>query len=449
MGEAFYYIQPQKVSPMCLKEIYKPDLGQLGQYSKYQHAVQNSPALINNAKEKLRKNHLYGQYYNNDKAALKLHVSLNEMNKLDVKIIQGLIQLLIHESTSITHNATFTFKIIKPSYSTYSRFSNNDQITIYFDKYSSTADFVSLSNKVMQYLKENNVPDNQQVLGPKESFALNSFVSARFDSNKLLNKYDVYPFFDLELKKFFQQHQAEELDHIPLCALEAVFNWVLITKEIAELPGLPLMGLNEEDSLKVQNELMQMKEDPKKYITKMTPQIPKDNPSIMDTIFSTLDGWNAKVKAISPKTVLEAQNFLQIKELDPKFYALLEVIRKKSVDALLLDPKKMVALKLYQDLALHFYNFKTGTLQYAAFKDNSIDAINSAKPILEKHRGWKEIFINILLIIASLGGSVLYQAISTKGKQVFFKVNTDSMNIVNEVDQALDGMNPKSNNWSK
>ena len=63
--------------------------------------------------------------------------------------------------------------------------------------------------------------------------------------------------------------------------------------------------------------------------------------------------------------------------------------------------------------------------------------------ILQSHRGIKQLITDILSAIFTLGGSLVYGAIT--GNFSIFKVNTDSSNKLQEVDQEIDNINhPKS-----
>ena len=71
----------------------------------------------------------------------------------------------------------------------------------------------------------------------------------------------------------------------------------------------------------------------------------------------------------------------------------------------------------------------------AIFKANAKLAIQAARSELEQHRGWKEIFTNILLCLALVGIGYLAYCVYNKG---FFKVNTDSISKLNNLDDSID-----------
>ncbi len=75
-------------------------------------------------------------------------------------------------------------------------------------------------------------------------------------------------------------------------------------------------------------------------------------------------------------------------------------------------------------------------ISYAEFKKTSDDAIKDAKPVLEVHRGWKELLANIALIVVSLIRSAYH------GKMTFFQFDTESMKKVNAVEVSVNKAAP-------
>ncbi len=252
-GTIFLSITPNQNKVIPLEGEYKPNKNFAGTLSEYHHNQRNNRNFVQIAEQKLRRNNFYGEYYDNNEASLKAHLNLNNIGELDEKVVLGLIKLLIDEAESDTNGVKFHFKIIQPSAQANNRFKNTDQITIYFDKYSSLGDIVCLSQKIESYLS-NRIPKNTIELGPKDSFGFNSFVSARFDTNKLLAEYCEYPFFDLELQKFFGRYTINELSHLPIGALEAVFNKIITSDQIINLGNRENKALNEQDSQFVQQQ---------------------------------------------------------------------------------------------------------------------------------------------------------------------------------------------------
>lgn len=269
-GTVFFRIFPE-LSPndsnekMKLKAEYKPEATMPGLHSvQLKHFQENLP-MMQQAKDKIKEHERGGMNYQNPSASLKLHISINNIGELDEETLLGLIELLNNEAESPDTDLNFDYKIIGPDMAENERFKTNDQITIYFDKYSSTAAIARLAGKVDEYLKAR-IPENTQKLGPKDSFGMNSFVSARFDNNKLLEKYHVYPFFDLEIQKFYERYPPEALEKVPLCALESVFTIMLVSTDISLNPNALHEELNEESSKKVQAEFDKMLMDPRKYM---------------------------------------------------------------------------------------------------------------------------------------------------------------------------------------
>jgi hypothetical protein len=63
-------------------------------------------------------------------------------------------------------------------------------------------------------------------------------------------------------------------------------------------------------------------------------------------------------------------------------------------------------------------------------------AIGEAKPKLEKHRGWANFIVNMLLMIPTLGGFMIYEAYRTNCKSFLFPfVETDSANCIKKLEK--------------
>jgi hypothetical protein len=75
-------------------------------------------------------------------------------------------------------------------------------------------------------------------------------------------------------------------------------------------------------------------------------------------------------------------------------------------------------------------------MRYHEYKSKALDIVNEARPELEMHRGFKQILVNLLIIITSLGAAPLINKAIT-GKFLFYK-KTDSSekldNLVNAID---------------
>ncbi|WP_058508062.1 hypothetical protein [Legionella quinlivanii] len=206
----------------------------------------------------------YGEE-NFKEASFKLHVNLNEIGSLDQETLLGLIRLIHTESWA--HNVR-NFKVINPEVLSHPRFQNTAQLTIYMNSYASVADLMSLSEKIKAYLLEQKVPENKITEDSKSSVELNSFVSGRFDTCKAIKAYGEFPFMDNEIAIFFAKHKGnKELENIPLCAFEAIFNKIICSKSV---DGFKRKALSTEHSKKVQLEFEKMLDDPSRYIKDMS-----------------------------------------------------------------------------------------------------------------------------------------------------------------------------------
>ena len=83
--------------------------------------------------------------------------------------------------------------------------------------------------------------------------------------------------------------------------------------------------------------------------------------------------------------------------------------------------------------------YSSGTIQYLAFKNGSMNEIKTARTELEKHRGWKDILGNVALCILGLG--IGYLAICAF-KGGFFKFNTDSAKKLDDLKHSIDPETP-------
>ena len=260
----FLSIDPrgEEKKPFPLKEKYKQSKEDFGLYSKILQSQLKKHDEINRALGKINDNNLFGQRYENDEASLKLHVNINNIGDIDKEIIYELIHLLVDQESVKDNNLSYHFKIVKPEKTNMERFKDTDQITIYLDKYSSAESVINLSEKIEVFLKKKGL-HNSKILGPKDSFGFNNFVSARFDTNKLHDQYGEFQFFDLELGKFFKSSEKKALENVPLCALEAVFYHCLLNNDIKLNNQNPLTP---ETSIKVQEQFKIMVRDPKQYL---------------------------------------------------------------------------------------------------------------------------------------------------------------------------------------
>lgn len=162
---------------------------------------------------------------------------------------------------------SYKFKIVKPEYLAHRpghRFQDNDQFTLYFDKYSSVAEVMALCDDVNAYLIQH-IPENANPRGPKDIISMNAFVSGRFDTDKLNASYNVFTFYDQQLKQFFQryQNQREVFEQVPMGVFEVVFNNILIDDSINNLDKT---SFDQQYGAFIQRQLDCIVQHPAKYI---------------------------------------------------------------------------------------------------------------------------------------------------------------------------------------
>jgi hypothetical protein len=122
----------------------------------------------------------------------------------------------------------------------------------------------------------------------------------------------------------------------------------------------------------------------------------------------------------------------QLKLMEEKHGELLE--RKFEDDAL-------VAKKLHEDLSGYYQQFQKNEIDKSTFAQQSDQAIKTARPHLEKHRGFKQILGNIALAFAGLfvfyGIAVAVNKYTT-GHGLFFK--TDSAKKIDSLEESINQM---------
>lgn len=287
--EHFEIIKPQNEQLFPLKRQFKPDLEMQGAHTLQLGKLKRNEYFRLAANQKMNANLLFGQHYENDEGAVKLHISMNDILHQDTEIVQELIEFLAAQQQDPNANFSFKFKIVKPgSANAHARFQQNDQFTLYFDKYSSVSEVIALGNKIDEFLKSKGIKENQQPLGPKDSFGVNSFVSIRTDTSKITAKYAEFKFFDLELKKFYESNKdrMSSFTHVPMAVFETVFNSILIDSDIKHLNS---SGLSEIDSQMVQRRLKLIVENPQRYINDTIALIADSRDITMQIDFSAFD----------------------------------------------------------------------------------------------------------------------------------------------------------------
>lgn len=259
----FYYVAPSK-EKMALKEMYKSEGTDL--YKIYSDTKMKDSQFI----DKIRDNMIRSGFavnsspINDQSASFKLHCSLNNLPNLDETKFLSIIQSLLNEKNP---NLNFDLKFIPPELLG-DRFKNNDQITIYFDNYSSVGEILLFAKKINALMSSQNIKKNEFPMGPKDIISFNSFVSARFDTNKLLGQYDVFRFFDLELNKFFKRYESktEDIAALPVCVFEIIFNEIIGEINIPHKESQE--GLSTTDSNKVQDLFDKIIKNPWQYMEK-------------------------------------------------------------------------------------------------------------------------------------------------------------------------------------
>lgn len=157
-------------------------------------------------------------------ASFKLHISINDIkNKLNDEQLKGLFSLLISESQD-SKDMRFNFKLAKREILEGTRFENNDQFTLYFDKYSSVGKMMELTEKTNKYLADCGIQQASPLGGGKDVIDFGSFVSGRFETLKLVDLYAEHELIDQQLKIFFDKYKdnPQALDSVPVCILEQV-----------------------------------------------------------------------------------------------------------------------------------------------------------------------------------------------------------------------------------
>lgn len=98
-----------------------------------------------------------------------------------------------------------------------------------------------------------------------------------------------------------------------------------------------------------------------------------------------------------------------------------------------------IASNLHKKLADKHNEFIEGKINTQTFKNSCTDAINTARPELEKHRGWKQVLGNLALAVVGLGALYVVAGLINKaatGNFLFFK--TDSANKLDKLEQAIE-----------
>lgn len=127
-----------------------------------------------------------------------------------------------------------------------------------------------------------------------------------------------------------------------------------------------------------------------------------------------------------------------------KFEAQLDLIAKKR-DELLKNGHKSAsncANKLHNDLTSLFEDLKRRPGQVDAFKDRANKAINIAHGELDKHRGWKELLVNIVCCITVIGILIKESINYYQGKSLFFVAKTNSAIMLDNTEELVKSLAP-------
>ncbi|EHL29870.1 hypothetical protein [Legionella drancourtii] len=264
IGFHFIAVVLDEYAAFPLKKRYKPQMDQMGEVTLELRRLQGNYARLD-AQKKILKNRLEQMHYENDEGSVKLHLSINDIAQYDADLVKDIVRYMAQQQDAFP-NMRFKFKLVRSTTAqSDSRFQDNDQFTLYFDKYSSIKEVIDFGKNMEQFLKAKGLPENERPFGPKDIFGLNSFISVRADNNKLTREYGVYTFFDLELQKFYESYKdrLDLLEQVPLAALETVFHSILIDKEIIDLPDA---GLSAKDSEIVQKRFNLIVQNPGHYL---------------------------------------------------------------------------------------------------------------------------------------------------------------------------------------
>ena len=128
-----------------------------------------------------------------------------------------------------------------------------------------------------------------------------------------------------------------------------------------------------------------------------------------------------------------------------QFNKAIHVLQEKMAD-FQSDPKLQeahkAASKLYSDLEKQgkdFFKGKPSREDYELFKSNCEEHIKDARKVLDQHRGWKKIVLNIFAMIVTAGIGYAIAAginIAIKGRFTFF--STDSSEKLSELEEHIE-----------
>lgn len=91
---------------------------------------------------------------------------------------------------------------------------------------------------------------------------------------------------------------------------------------------------------------------------------------------------------------------------------------------------------------LNQWYFSEKKIDYDNYKARAFKIINESRPVLEKHRGYKQILLNLILLILTIGVIFLFHK-TVSGDFLFFK-QTESAKQLDKLEQVVDLSCPKA-----
>lgn len=125
------------------------------------------------------------------------------------------------------------------------------------------------------------------------------------------------------------------------------------------------------------------------------------------------------------------------------FLSQLKEIRTKRYDLILKDHHSAAscAEQLYTTIKSGHKYLTDGTINIQSFKQLCTQAINTHRPELEKHRGWKQLLGNLALAVAGMGVLYCVAGLINKaatGRFLFFKA--DSTKKIEQLERSIESM---------
>lgn len=164
-------------------------------------------------------------------AGFKLHLSISNIADKKTSDLIDLAGFLVNKSTDAKNNIKFQFKIAcqKISVKGKLRFSQTEQFTIYFDRYSSIKDMLDFKDQVDDYMKVK-FPGGNDVKPEKDIIIFSQFVSGRTALVSLTEQYPQSTMMtvDTVLGEFFKRHPRAKLQSVPMCVIDKAINMAIL-----------------------------------------------------------------------------------------------------------------------------------------------------------------------------------------------------------------------------